>query len=131
MKSSKNKFLVAGLCTLLVFTSVTSSFGEGSLQEIMSKYSGMNPEEVYEIKGNDTKEELLGEIRKIENVIKAESESMVLLPFLIAIIDKKDEFMEDELIALITDEKQGVILKSALIKMYKEKGCDERFKSSL
>lgn len=93
-----------------------------NFKNLFSEYFHMNEEEIYETKKNSSGKELIDEIIQLEESLPEDDDRIAILPHLIALIEKSDEFKNKEIIELIKDEKTKIGLDSALVKMYLNNG---------
>ena len=126
----KSKIVMTGiLLVALILACIPSSvygalYGYGAESELFSCYKGMTEDEIYNLKKNDTADDLIMEIIDLEKALPQMDDKIAILPHLTALVDKGDEFTEDELIELIKRSDTDVGLDSAFIKMYVHKGAD-------
>lgn len=123
----KNSLIIT---LILVFAILFSNMSPGVYGEnfkknksdvILSKYIGKDANEIYQIKTNESKEALLKEFKEIEESINLDRDMTVLIPFAVALMEKKDSFTNDEILSIIKDEDVGAGLESTLIQMYSRK----------
>lgn len=115
------------LSVALVLTCIPSSaygamYESGS--EVFSCYRGMLEEDIYALKKSDSAKDLISEIITLERALPTMDDKIAILPHLTALVEKGDEFTEDELIELIKGADTDVGLDSAFVKMYVQKGGD-------
>lgn len=121
--------LLSGLLVLaIILTNIPTSvyaavYNKG--YELFSQYVNMNEDEIYDSKVKDSRENLLSEIKVIEKELSGNGDEIALLPHAMALIEKKDEFSQDEIIRLLKNAETGAVLESALIKIYIEKNADK------
>lgn len=129
MMKNKQSFLLAGLLVLAIIltnipiTVYAAIYNNG--YKLVSQYVNMTEDEVYNLKVKDTRENLLSEIKDIEKELKDSGDEIAVLPHVMALIEKKDEFSQDEILHLLTEPEIGVVLESALIRMYIDKNGDK------
>ena len=125
---TKRKLAITGILSVaLILTCIPSSvygalYESGS--ELFSCYKGMTEDEIYSLKKNDSANDLIEEIMGLEKELPKMDDKMAILPHLTALVDKKDEFTDDELLELIKRTDTDTGLDSAFVKMYVGKGAD-------
>ena len=127
----KNKgcFLLCGLLVIAIIlanipiTAYAAIYNRG--YELFAKYINMTEDEIYKSKMKDTGKNLLSEIKDMEKNLTVKGDEIALLPHAMALIEKRDEFSQDEIINLLKDVETGVVLESALIRMYLDKNADK------
>ena len=115
--------LLAALIMACIPTSVYAAIYQAGV-ELFAGYSNMTEEEIYNSKKYVPADDLIAEIIELENALPSMNDKIAIVPHLMALIEKSDEFTAGELIALIEDPNTDVGLDSAFVKMYVNKGAD-------
>ena len=125
---SKSKIAMTGILLVALILTCIPSSAYGALyesgSELFSSYKGMTEDEIYNLKKNDSADDLIKEIIGLEKDLNSSEDTFATLPYLMALIDKKDEFTSDQLIELIKDKDTDVGLDTAFVRMYVDKGAD-------
>ena len=117
----KSRKIVTSILVLsIIAASIPTKIYANTFSNVFAKFfhsSNVNEDELYIEKSKLSSEELISEIIEIEKNINYEDE-MCLLPHYTALIEKANEFSDDELISLIksSDTKTGI--EQAFVNMY-------------
>lgn len=125
MKRRSNSIMTILLMIALIFTCLPSSVYAKMLErgeELFHVHSKMDEMDIYNQKKQSSADELIAEIMDLEEALPSKDDMFAILPHLVALMEKKDEFTSNQLIDLIKDEKTYMGLDSACVKMYVEKG---------
>lgn len=88
------------------------------------KYSKKTEAEIYEETAKSSKEKLIDDIRMCDVCMKKSERTAYIVPLSKALLDKREEFCEEELFELLASSKDYEELDELLISMYFSLGCD-------
>ncbi|MBR5367641.1 MAG: hypothetical protein IK138_00025 [Lachnospiraceae bacterium] len=120
----KKQLIVTGFIIVLIVLLSLPRVANSSLlriSEYSDRFEGKKVEEIYEEERKKSKEELIGEILTIESEIRSSEDEIWLVPSIYALMEKEDEFTEEELCELLKKEESGHILDEALARIIRKK----------
>lgn len=125
----KNKhFLITVLLVLSIILANIPITVYASIFDIAHKlfeqYTNKTEEQIYAMKLKDSKENLLAEIKSMDKELSG-SDKIAILPHAMALVEKKDEFSQDEIIGLLNNKETEGMLEGALIRIYIGKNYDK------
>lgn len=115
--------LMVALIMACIPTSVYASIYRSGI-ELFSGYADMTEEDIFYSKEKVPADDLIKEIIELESALPSSNDKSAIVPHLVALIEKSDEFTSDELVNLIKDSKTDVALDSAFVKMLVNKVSD-------
>ncbi len=120
----KKQLIATGLIiffVMLLGMPENANSSRSRISEYSDRFEGKTTSEIYEEERKKTKEELINEILTVEKEVRFGEDEMLLAPSIYALMEKEDEFTEDELLELIKKDESGDILDEALIRIITKK----------